>query len=692
MIKNLTVFRPQDSSSPYIETPVPALPQPTHPQPGGLVAFCRLCRFGAIGVLAATLCQAVFAQTITNGFDHTDVLLLGTTNSYTFYATNGDALLLRAGTATFRPLVTLHAPNGTVAGSSAGSGSSALDAALPLVIANTNGLFTVRASSYYGNGSGNFTVSLARIPAPYEIAPQDEGGPLTNGSAHAGSIAVGDLDVWSFAASQGDRLVLRIGATGFRPNLTLFSPSGAQLDVGAGAGSSDSDAVVDAQAPATGVYTVVAQAYYANGNGPYTLHLARLPGEFVVSPGDQGGTLVNGAPNLGEIVKGDLDLWRFEAAAGDSLLLRVGAPNFRPWIQLFSPTGVLIRESAGGGSADNDALITATATNSGVFTVLVQSYYPSQASSYTLNLAKIPGPFAFAPESGGGPLTNGFASRATNSLGDVDVWTFEGSAGDTVALRLGAPDYRPLITLYGPNGAAIQTASGGGSASRDATLFTVLTNTGVFTVAQTSFYYDGTGPYTLNFARMPGAYNVAPGDDGGVLTNGFSREGVIVLGDLDMWDFGACKGYPFSVVCEKTSGTMTLRVRLFARNGALLATAQSASIATINFRGTNSGHYTLLVEGAGVNDTGAYRLTAYGIQQDGLVLCPPLIANGLAEINGYGGTPSATFTLLSSTNLAQPVAEWPAILTNQFDSFGAWQHTNTLETTEPMRFYRLRAE
>lgn len=653
---------------------------------------CPVFAYFALLLVVCGLLQPVRAQTLTNGFDLAGSLVLGTTNFYTLAATNGDVLLLRVGAATFRPLISLHAPNGASLGSSAGPGSSALDAAMPIVTASTNGLFTVRVSSYYGNGSGNFNVSLARVPGAYQVAPSDQGGTLTNGAASAGALTLGDLDVWSFSANAGDRFLARMGAEGFRPYLLLYGPNGTQLDTGAGGSNSDTDALVEAQAATTGTYTIVAQSYYANGNGPYTLHLAKLPGDFVVSPGDDGGVLLNGASNSGTITKGDLDLWKFDAATGDNVLLRVGAPNLRPAMRLYGPTGILLREAVGATSSDNDASIAAVATNAGTYTVVLQSYYVNLTSTYSLNLAKIPGPFAFAPGDDGGPLTNGFAHQATNSLGDLDVWTFDATAGDTVALRVGAPDYRPQITLYGPNGAALVTASGGTSSHRDSAIFMVVTNTGVFTLAQWSYYNDGAGPYTLNFSRVPGAYQVAPGDEGGRLTNAISRQGTIALGDLDVWSLAACKGYLFSVVCEKLSGAMTPRLRLFGRNGALLATSQHATTATIVYRGTNSGDYTLMVDGAGVNDGGTYRLTAYGIQEDALRLCPPFVSGGNLELTGYGGEATAGFTLLTSTNAATPIAQWSPVLTNHFDVYGGFTHTNRFDPSEAMRFFRLRTE
>lgn len=633
------------------------------------------------------------AQTLTNGFDQVENLALGTTNTYTFYATDGDAILLRMGSP-FRPLVTLRAPNGTAIASAAGPGSGSVDSGTLAVTANTNGLFTVSASSYYGNASGVYRLCAARITAAYEIAPGEEGGTLTNGAANAGTISLGDLDVWSFTATVGESVNARIGTTGYRPYLLLYGPTGNLVDSGAGSGSGDTDADVRALIATSGTYTLVAQSYTANGTGPYTLHLAKSMGDFIVSPGDDGGELVNGAVNTGQIAKGDIDIWSFDASVGDNIVVRIGSEACRPWIRLYNPSGALIREGLAATSAENDTVVSAPATNTGTYRVIAQSYYFSLSSPYTLNLARIPGSYTVSPGDQGGPLTNGQAHQATNSLGDLDIWTFTAKTSDYIALRAGAPAYRPLLTLYDPSGALIQAASGTSSGHRDAAIFIQVTNTGTFTVVQQGVYNDDHGPYTLNFGHFPGSYSVSPGDEGGRLTNGVSYDATVALGDLDLWNFAACKGYPFTITCQKLSGTFfTPRVRLFSRTGALLATSQNATLVMLNYPGTNSGNYTVMVDGAGVNDSGTYRLTAYGIyEDDSLKLCPPIVAGGTVDLTGFGGMATSNFVLLTATNVTIPMPQWTPIWTNQFDTFGGFSYTDAFDIGEKQRYFRVRAD
>ncbi|HEU5071421.1 MAG TPA: hypothetical protein VFV96_13540 [Verrucomicrobiae bacterium] len=80
-----------------------------------------------------------------------------------------------------------------------------------------------------------------------------------------------------------------------------------------------------------------------------------------------------------------------------------------------------------------------------------------------------------------------------------------------------------------------------------------------------------------------------------------------------------------------------------------------------------------------VDDTGSHepRITEASAGPDGIVL------------RGTNGATSGVYQVLSSTNVAAPLAQWPAIATNHFDAGDNFACTNPLLLSEPQRFYRL---
>src|SRR5206468_2840921 len=126
-----------------------------------------------------------------------------------------------------------------------------------------------------------------------------------------------------------------------------------------------------------------------------------------------------------------------------------------------------------------DAEATFRATNSGPFTVVAAAYFLGGTGNYTLNLAKAPGTITLAPGDEGGPLTNGVKHTGVIEVGDLDMWSFNATAGDSIVLRSGADSFTPFIRLYGPDGAPLATSTAApGSGVRDAEAVFRMTNSG----------------------------------------------------------------------------------------------------------------------------------------------------------------------------------------------------------------------
>jgi hypothetical protein len=187
---------------------------------------------------------------------------------------------------------------------------------------------------------------------------------------------VGDLDMWSFDATAGDAIMLAVGEVGanspFIPWIRLKSPTGQNLGSQSGALA----AQIEAVASVTGTYTVVVSTFDSSfdASGSYTLTLAKAPGAFTIAGGDEGGTMTNGSNHTGVIHVGDLDMWSFNATAGEAIMLAVGETGGNseliPWIRLKSPTG----QNLGSQSGALAAQIEAVASVTGTYTVVVSTF------------------------------------------------------------------------------------------------------------------------------------------------------------------------------------------------------------------------------------------------------------------------------------------------------------------------------
>jgi hypothetical protein len=167
--------------------------------------------------------------------------------------------------------------------------------------ADVSGIYTVTVTDAQQTGNGNYQIQLAQVPESFTVSESDEGGPLTNGAAHPGTITAGDIDMWTLTANPGERIILQIAkltwGAAFITQLELFGPDGARLASDSGVAA----ARISAQAPVKGTYTVMVSALTPDGSGTYQLQLFQSLADLTVPASDEGGALIDVADQNGTI-------------------------------------------------------------------------------------------------------------------------------------------------------------------------------------------------------------------------------------------------------------------------------------------------------------------------------------------------------------------------------------------------------
>jgi hypothetical protein len=333
---------------------------------------CLIMSMAMLSTLSAS------AATLINGANQTGIIFTNTVaDSYTFTANTGDSINLRLGTTNFSGELQLYGPNGALLET---VGQYPVNDDLIAYMATNSGTFTVLVSSAVIRGTGTYALHLAQIPEAFIVPAGDQGGAMTNGGNYAGTITLGDLDMFTFTANTGDSINLRLGTTNFSGRLQLYGPNGALLD--AVGGYPVRDDLIAYTATNSGTFTVLVSDGYGGGTGTYALHLAQIPEAFIVPAGDQGGAMTNGGNYAGTITLGDLDMYACTACKGDVINLELKTTNFIGYLQLYGPNGELL--DAVGGYPVKDDLMAYTATNCGTFTVLVSDGYGGGTGTYGL--------------------------------------------------------------------------------------------------------------------------------------------------------------------------------------------------------------------------------------------------------------------------------------------------------------------
>jgi hypothetical protein len=170
--------------------------------------------------------------------------------------------------------------------------------------------------------------------------------------------------------------------------------------------------------------------------------------------------------NFGETVSCSIgasheqDSFTFSANAGDvvTVLIAATSGNLWPGMSLLSPGGNELCHAEGAGST---RIKSCKLPSGGIYTILVldSSFNGSYTGNYNLSLERL--------NPGSGPRIS-YIQQVSGTLlaGDLDSYTFSGNAGDKVALTMSntSGDLWPGITLYGPDGSELCSASGPRSA------------------------------------------------------------------------------------------------------------------------------------------------------------------------------------------------------------------------------------
>jgi hypothetical protein len=190
---------------------------------------------------------------------------------------------------------------------------------------------------------------------------------------------------------------------------------------------------------------------------------------------------------------GQTNSYTFVATAGETVTLLGLGQSMNAVAEVYSPTGSRI------GSCTNNFTGPISLASTGAHTIRVHTDDSVSTGTYGISLSFLTGRCGAALFSGP-PATN-----AVTLLGEVDSYTFTGNAGETVVINASGSNFTAAALVAGPTGAIIANWVNG-AATVD------LASTGTYTVGVYSFYFGGTGMYSLSLfytKLVPASYRLA---------------------------------------------------------------------------------------------------------------------------------------------------------------------------------------
>jgi hypothetical protein len=296
------------------------------------------------------------------------------------------------------------------------------------------------------------------------------GAIIPNGGSFSDVISMdGEIHYHSFNGQSGNKGVISVSGDVIGGEyFIVYNPDGTKLI----SGSSHEDVSLTQ----TGTYTVIVQSFQSGGTGSYTMHVALAPGA------NEHGLISNGSSVSGTIDSdGEIDSFTFIGQSGNRGVVSVSGDVISgEYFIVYNPDGTKLIS----GSSHEDVSLTQT----GTYTVIMQSFQTGGTGSYTMHVALAPG----ANEHGLISI-NGQVSQMIDEDGEIDSFTFNGLEGDTGLIAIeGNVVGGEYLYILAPDGTLVEGTNSSLSLS--------LNQTGTYTVIVLSFQNYGTGNYIINLS------------------------------------------------------------------------------------------------------------------------------------------------------------------------------------------------
>ena len=184
-----------------------------------------------------------------------------------------------------------------------------------------------------------------------------------------------------------------------------------------------------------------------------------------------GGTLPFDAPVEARLADGATHTYTFRSAGSETLNVEMQAMpedgvTLDPVLALYGPDGRLVAfnddQPTANARGRDAALVDVPLVESGVYTLVARSYGKRGAGAYRLTASREP----LLSLDGSAPIALGESIQAEIFVaGQVDRWTFQGEAGQTVRIGMrhaAGSQLDPLLELLGPDGTTLTTSDDDG--------------------------------------------------------------------------------------------------------------------------------------------------------------------------------------------------------------------------------------
>ncbi|MBI3683138.1 MAG: pre-peptidase C-terminal domain-containing protein [Acidobacteria bacterium] len=438
---------------------------------------------------------------------------------YTFTGVSGQRLTVTLTSADFDTYLVLVAPSGAVAATNDDSGPDTSNSRIEFTL-NESGGWRIEATSYNQRATGSYTLTVSGCSEGGETACSTR--PLScqpaAGRLSADSCARGQrgssyyTDVYTFTGRAGQTVTISLESSDFDSYLTLIGPSGAVAATNDDAAANNSNSRIQYTLPTAGTWRVEASSYNQRATGAYTITMSGCeipesgpcPARSIACPGNASGTLSTSSCTRGRRgVDYYTEALTFTGVQGQRVSLRLSSSDFDPYLYLIAPDGTVAAENDDSGGA-RDSQINFTLNAGGTWRIEVTSFAARTTGSYTLTFSgcvevtpslcdaqPITCPLTTTDRLGASSCQRGVRGAGYYAK----AYSFTGTQGSTVTIRLDSSDFDTVLYLVSPAGEITVNDDFGGSSNSRIELR--LTSSGTWRIEATSYDPGRIGVFTL---------------------------------------------------------------------------------------------------------------------------------------------------------------------------------------------------
>jgi hypothetical protein len=478
------------------------------------------------------------------------------------------------------------------------------------------------------------------------------GGGSRGDQSYRGRLQSGDerldsdefYDTYDFYGNAGDQVVIDLTSSEFDPFLILLSPSGNDTQNDDYEGSA-SQSRIEHSLDESGEWTVVVTTYKAGETGSYEVKISSS-GFGATSAAQTGGRTERGSLASGdaELTSGEYyDTYYVSGRAGEYIVIDLRSSQFDPYLILRAPSDEQFENDDHEGDATRSQ-VAMELPEDGQYQVIVTSYKPGEAGSYTVSIDKGGAVSAAGPRVERGTLSAGDEELSSGEY--ADGYNFDGRPGQHVRLDVSSDDFDTYIMLVPPSEDQTENDDAEGLPGHSV-IETDLTEAGNYLVVVTSYKVGETGSYELMMdfgeaGSTTGRQRDVAAIDVGDRTSGRLEEGdqQISTGEyFDVYVFEGSVGQGVSI--ELTSNDFDTYLQLQSPDGEKIDNDDyegSASLSRIDVTLREDGRYRVLTTSYRVGETGGYELVvkSAAVADIPVVRAGPVAASGDGEGRIYG--------------------------------------------------------